>query len=71
MVLSLDMMKQSGASLDDVDGIAALPRQIEGVSVGVTMREINAVSYTHLDVYKRQERHRAGDQRGGIRFARP
>ena len=45
MVLSLDMMKQSGASLDDVDGIAALPRQIEGVSVGVTMREINDGEY--------------------------
>ena len=33
------MMKESGASDDDMDGLASLPRQVEGVKVGITMRE--------------------------------
>lgn len=46
MVISLEMMEQTGADADDTDGIATLPRKIEGVDVGVTMREVRP------DVYK-------------------
>lgn len=46
MTISLDMMELSGADEDDTDGIASLPRRIEGVEVGITMREIEK------DVYK-------------------
>ncbi len=45
MVISLDMMSLSGADTDDTDGIATLPRKIEGVDVGVTMREIKPGVY--------------------------
>ena len=34
-----EMVRQSGANDEDMDGIAALPRQVEGVEIGVTMRE--------------------------------
>lgn len=37
--VTLDMMKSSGAKDCDIDGIASIPRQIEGVKLGVTMRE--------------------------------
>lgn len=33
------MMNEIGAEKSDIDGIAAMPRQIEGVEVGVTVRE--------------------------------
>lgn len=33
------MVAESGAGDGDMDGIASLPRQVEGVKVGVTMRE--------------------------------
>jgi bifunctional oligoribonuclease and PAP phosphatase NrnA len=33
------MMQESGGSDEDMDGIASLPRQVEGVLVGVTIRE--------------------------------
>lgn len=34
-----DMVRHSGAHDEDMDGLAALPRQVEGVEIGVTMRE--------------------------------
>lgn len=39
MPITCDMIKQSGAEENDMEGLAPLPRQIEGVWVGVTMRE--------------------------------
>ncbi len=39
MTLTQDMFKESGATEADCDGIASLPRKIEGVKVGVTIRE--------------------------------
>ena len=32
-------MEKSGAVQGDTDGIAAMPRQIEGVKIGVTLKE--------------------------------
>lgn len=46
MVISLALMEATGADVDDTDGIATLPRKIEGVDVGITMRE------TSPNVYK-------------------
>lgn len=37
--LTQDMFKKSGADESDVDGIASIPRQIEGVLAGATIRE--------------------------------
>lgn len=39
MLITLDMIKRSGAGEDDMEGLAPIPRQIEGVWVGVTLRE--------------------------------
>ena len=33
------MMKQSGATEGDIEGLAALPRQVEGVLIAATLRE--------------------------------
>ena len=53
-------------SEDDVDSISGFARSIEGVEIGIMIREVEdgggkislrtsePVSYTHLDVYKRQ-----------------
>ncbi len=38
MVITEEMMKQSGAAEDDMEGLSPLPRQIEGVWVGLTLR---------------------------------
>lgn len=53
------MIAESGAGDDDMDGIAALARQVEGVRVGVTMREkedgvfkISMRSGKHIDASK-------------------
>ena len=45
MPITLEMMEKSGATEDDTDGIATLPRQIQGVEVGITMREVKADEY--------------------------
>lgn len=45
LVLSREMMAQSGAAEEDVDGISALPRQIEGVQVAAVLRESETGSY--------------------------
>ncbi|MDD2362047.1 MAG: bifunctional oligoribonuclease/PAP phosphatase NrnA [Oscillospiraceae bacterium] len=39
MRIMVDMIEKSGAGEDDLEGLAPLSRQIEGVYVGVTMRE--------------------------------
>ncbi len=39
IVLSREMVAQSGAEDEDIDGISSMPRQIEGVEVGATLRE--------------------------------
>lgn len=39
ITITQEMYRQSGSDESEVDGISALPRQIEGVLVGVTMRE--------------------------------
>ena len=38
---TIDMMKESGAVDSDMEGVASLPRQIEGVMAGITLREKN------------------------------
>ncbi len=37
--ISLETMEKSGAAQSDTDGIASMPRQIEGVKIGITMKE--------------------------------
>ncbi|MBE6757124.1 MAG: bifunctional oligoribonuclease/PAP phosphatase NrnA [Ruminococcaceae bacterium] len=39
MVITNRMVEETGAAEDDMEGLAPLPRQIEGVWVGVTLRE--------------------------------
>lgn len=39
MTVTLDMMEKSGAKENDLNGISSLPRQIEGVLAGVTIKE--------------------------------
>ncbi len=39
IVVTLDMMKKTGVSENELEGIASIPRSIEGVDVGVTIRE--------------------------------
>lgn len=34
-----EMLKNSGASDDDADGLAAIPRKVQGVRVGITIKE--------------------------------
>ncbi len=36
---TLEMQKKLGVSSDELEGLASIPRQIEGVSIGITMRE--------------------------------
>ena len=55
MCVTQDMYKKSGSNESEVDRLANLPRQIEGVLVGVTMRELKDGSFkasvrTHGDI---------------------
>lgn len=45
MTITRKMFEESGSSSSECDGIAALPRKIEGVQVGVTIRERHDGSY--------------------------
>lgn len=45
MKITEDMMKQSGAAEFDMEGLSPLPRQIEGVWVGLTLRQKADGSY--------------------------
>ena len=40
--ITLEMLESSGADEDDLDDIAALPGSIEGICVGVTIRELSS-----------------------------
>ncbi|MBR2672650.1 MAG: DHH family phosphoesterase [Oscillospiraceae bacterium] len=42
MVLTKDMLARAGAKLNDIEGITPIPRQIEGVKVGITLRELDS-----------------------------
>lgn len=44
-VIPQALVRESGVKQDELDGISALPRQIEGVEIGVTMREREDGSY--------------------------
>ena len=37
--ITQEMIRETGATDDDVDGISGLPRQIEGVQIGISIRE--------------------------------
>lgn len=55
MCVTQDMYKRSGSDESEVDRLSNLPRQIEGVLVGVTMRELKDGSFkasvrTHGDI---------------------
>ncbi|MBQ4571677.1 MAG: bifunctional oligoribonuclease/PAP phosphatase NrnA [Clostridia bacterium] len=39
MIITQEMFKESGSDESECDGIASIPRKIEGVKVGVTIRE--------------------------------
>lgn len=59
ITITQDMFRESGSDESEVDAIASLPRQIEGVLVGVTMREkpdgtfkISMRSHAPIDVSK-------------------
>lgn len=39
MVLTNEMMEKSGATSDDTEALASLPRQIEGIEVGVLLKQ--------------------------------
>lgn len=59
ITVTQEMFRQSGSDESEIDAIAALPRQIEGVLVGVTMREkadgsfkISMRSHAPVDVSK-------------------
>ncbi len=45
VTISLDMLAKTNAQEDDIDGISSLPRQIEGVEAGITLREIKSGEY--------------------------
>lgn len=45
MTITRKMFEESGSSSSECDGIASLPRKIEGVQVGVTIRERHNGSY--------------------------
>lgn len=45
MTVTRKMFEESGASSSECDGIAALPRKIEGVKIGITIRERHNGSY--------------------------
>ena len=40
MVLTRGMLEFCGANMNDIEGITPIPRQIEGVKVGITLREL-------------------------------
>ncbi|NLC79404.1 MAG: bifunctional oligoribonuclease/PAP phosphatase NrnA [Ruminococcaceae bacterium] len=40
MTVTLEMLERAGCAANDVEGITPIPRTIEGVEVGVTLREV-------------------------------
>ncbi|MCL2078402.1 MAG: DHH family phosphoesterase [Oscillospiraceae bacterium] len=49
-VITRDMMKTSGAVEDDVDDISGIPTSIEGVDVGITIRELSSATDCKISV---------------------
>ena len=43
--LPLELLKSVGAQQGDIDGISAMPRTIEGVDVGITIRQISETMF--------------------------
>lgn len=43
--VTADMVRKSGISEDELDGIASIPRKIEGVLMGITMRQKSDTSF--------------------------
>ena len=39
IAVTLDMLEKSGATNEELEGVASIPRQIEGVDVGITIRQ--------------------------------
>ena len=39
IAVTQDMMKKAGVNDDELEGLASIPRQIEGVEIGITVRE--------------------------------
>ena len=59
VTITQEMFRKSGSNESECDGIASLPRKIEGVSVGVTLRErtdgtfkVSLRTYAPLDAAK-------------------
>ncbi|MGI5958504.1 MAG: DHH family phosphoesterase [Massiliimalia sp.] len=57
IVISQDMMQRTGLDPSELDGLASLPRQVQGVEVGVTLKErpeggykVSLRSSTYVDV---------------------
>lgn len=48
--ITREMMESAGANEDDVDGIAAIPGSIEGVLVGITIRELTSTQDCKVSV---------------------
>lgn len=45
MSITMEMMQTAEATEDDVDGISTLPREVDGVEMGITMREVEPNVY--------------------------
>ena len=41
-VITMDMMESTGADEDDIDDIASIPGSVEGVYIGITVRELTS-----------------------------
>jgi len=51
--ITLKMMEESGADEDDMDDIAAIPSSIEGVGIGITIRELSSPNDCKISVRTR------------------
>jgi len=51
--ITRDMMEATGAGEDDLDDIAAIPGSVEGVCVGITIRELSSVHDCKISVRTR------------------
>ena len=69
--LTRDMLEKTGASEDDIDNIAALPRKIEGVDIGVVIKEqLGGTCKISLRASRKYEANRICAQMGGGGHAR-
>lgn len=74
ITITQDMIGRAGATDSDIEGLTSLPRSIEGVEVGVTMRETKterckvSVRTLHIDAAKICERFGGGGHFGAAGF---